>query len=105
MMLKVFSLYDTKTGLHGTPFVMQHVGQAIRACQDLAGDLNTTVGRHPADYMLVELGTFDDNTGAFDNAYSPIATVVSFIERRAAAPLFDDQRPVAAPVAGFAGEM
>lgn len=90
MMLKAFCLYDTKTGIYGTPWFMAHVGQAIRAVQDLANDPNTTIGRHPADYMLVELGFYDDQNGTFTNQQNHIGTVVHFLQPAAGAtPLFD----------------
>lgn len=79
MEMIAFTLLDTKSGIHHPPFFMVHVGQAIRACQDLGADLNTSVGRHPADFMLVRLGTFDDQAGAFTNAYEPMMTVVSLL--------------------------
>lgn len=63
MILKAFALLDTKTGGFGTPFFMHHTGLAIRAVSDLAQDMSTTVGRHPADFALCELGFFDDNSG------------------------------------------
>lgn len=63
MILKAFSLLDMKTGIFNVPFFMAHVGQAVRACMDLGRDTSTTVGRHPADYQLVEIGTYDDQTG------------------------------------------
>jgi hypothetical protein len=88
MIVKAFCLYDTKTGLFATPFFMAHVGQAIRACQDLGSDLNTTVGRHPADYMLCELGTFDDNTGTFRSELLHHATVSALLEPRPLPGLF-----------------
>lgn len=84
MILKAFSLYDMKSGLFAAPFFMPHVGQAIRACQDIGADLSTVVGRHPADYMLCELGTYDDNTGTFENALTHHATVANLLEPRAA---------------------
>lgn len=80
MILKAFSLLDTKTGIFNTPFFLPHVGQAIRACMDLGQDMNTTVGRHPADFQLVELGTFDDQSGVMV-AQLPLqlGTVLSFL--------------------------
>lgn len=82
MLLRVFTLLDTKSGIHSAPFFMAHPGQAIRAVQTVGEDINTTVGRHPADFMLVELGTFDDQTGGFANAYQPMMTVASLLEPR-----------------------
>lgn len=82
MMLKAFSLLDTKTGAFGTPFFMAHVGQAIRACVDLGQDMNTTVGRHPADFVLCEVGSFDDVTGQLvAQAPYQVGVVVGFLPR------------------------
>jgi len=63
MIQKMFSFYDTKAGFFHTPFFFSHPGQAIRAAMDLGGDLSTTIGRHPSDYALYQLGEFDDQTG------------------------------------------
>lgn len=80
MTLKMFSLLDIKTGIFNTPFFMAHAGQAIRACIDLGQDMATTVARHPADFMLVDLGTFDDQTGTVATGVPlQLGTVASFL--------------------------
>lgn len=88
MMLKAFALLDMKTGAFATPFFMHHVGLAVRAVTDLAQDLNTTVGRHPGDFALVEIGSFDDNSGVL-MACTPInhGLALGFIPQRQQAPL------------------
>ena len=63
MKLKAFALLDAKVGAFAAPFFFPHVGYAARACADLGADLSTTVGRHPADFVLYEIGEFDDQTG------------------------------------------
>lgn len=97
MQLRIFALYDIKSGAHGTPFFMHHVGEAVRACIDLGQDANTTVGRHPADFALHELGTFETDTGLIV-PQQPVShgSVVSFLPRpQGAGPLFEgDQAPV-----------
>lgn len=104
MILKAFCLLDTKTGVFNTPFFMAHTAQAIRACADLGGDLNTTVGRHPADFALMEIGTFDDQTGTL-YALPPhnLGLVVTFLPAAPApAPLpFPDMRPGQADAATY----
>lgn len=72
MKVPMFSLLDVKSGIFNTPFFMVHPAQAMRACVDLASDLNTTVGRHPADYALLMLGTFDDQTASVELEAKPI---------------------------------
>lgn len=68
MKLFAFSLLDQKVGTYGIPFFMPHLGQAVRACIDIGQDLDTTVGRHPSDFALVELGSFDDVSGMFEQS-------------------------------------
>lgn len=82
MILKAFSLMDSKVQAFHAPFFMSHVGHAIRACAELAMDRNTTVGRHPADFILYEVGTFDDQTGVLRNLelvvnHGPVLTFIT----------------------------
>lgn len=91
MKLLVFTLLDMKTGHFNTPFFMTHPGQAIRAIMDVGQDPNTTVGRYPADFVLCQLGAFDDQTGSFDQQVpQQLGTVASFLPTAAAQtlPLF-----------------
>lgn len=66
MKLAAFSFLDAKVGVFSPPFFFLHRGQALRAAQELANDQGTTIGRHPADFVLYELGIFDDQTGALE---------------------------------------
>lgn len=64
MTFKIFGVFDVKADAFSRPpFFMSTNGQAVRAFADLANDSNTDVGRHPEDYRLMVLGTFDDNKG------------------------------------------
>lgn len=94
MLLKVFALYDVKSGAYGTPFFLHHVGEAVRACIDLGGDLNTIVGRHPADFALHELGSFDTETGLLVGG-QPVShgAVVTFLPKGQPLPLLEPQVP------------
>lgn len=65
MLTRAFCLFDRKGGFYSAPFFFPAVGMAFRAATDLASDLNTTVGRHPADYDLYQVGVFDDASGTF----------------------------------------
>lgn len=89
MQTYVFSLYDMKTGIYGTPFFSIHEAHAVRMVADLAADLSTVVGRHPADYTLYCLGRFDDATGMLANDLSPVSTVPQILEayRKSTPPL------------------
>lgn len=65
MRLNVYSIYDTAAGAYARPFFMQSDGQAMRAFVDIAGDKEHEIGRHPEDYSLFRLATFDDTKGVF----------------------------------------
>ncbi|AXH77468.1 MAG: nonstructural protein [Microviridae sp.] len=68
MILKCFAVLDIKAELYGAPFFMSTNGEAVRAFKDLANDQNTTIGRHPEDYRLMRLGTFDNVSGELKEA-------------------------------------
>lgn len=63
MTTKVFSVYDSKACVFGNPFVMVTVGAAIRAFTELCNDPQTMVYRHPSDFVLYEIGSFEDSKG------------------------------------------
>lgn len=63
MELRVFCFFDSKVGVFSTPFFCRHVGEALRIAHQVGEDQQTQIGRHPADFSLVEVGSFDDQTG------------------------------------------
>lgn len=65
MLLNVFAIHDAKAGFFQVPFYMPSVGQAVRALLDLCADGSNMIARHPGDFSLYHLGTFDDATGRF----------------------------------------
>lgn len=68
MEMQVFAVYDKKSELHNLPFFMQTTGEALRAFMDLVRDEKTVLYRHPEDFKLVRLGTFDNKGGVFKMA-------------------------------------
>ena len=80
MRLNIYSIYDTASGAYMRPFYMNSDGQAIRAFSDLAQDAEHEIGRHPEDYTLYRIGTFDDNTGKLHpEDPSSIATAMAMV--------------------------
>lgn len=59
----VFSVYDQASNVHDKPFVARSEGEAVRMFRDACKDENTVLGNHPEDFMLKELGMYDDNEG------------------------------------------
>jgi len=64
----VLSVYDRAAASYGRPVFALSLGAAIRSFQDEINrvDANNEMNRHPKDFDLYELGSFDDQTGEFD---------------------------------------
>ncbi len=63
MKLNVYSIFDTASGLYSRPFFTQSDPEAMRSFTDIAVDADHPIGKHPEDYSLFRLGTFDDDSG------------------------------------------
>jgi len=65
MILKVFTLQDLKAGMFMQPFFFPSVGQATRFIQDMASDMQNILARHPGDFVLYQVGEWDDASARF----------------------------------------
>lgn len=75
MQLNVCAVFDRKLGINENPFTVLHVGQAIREFETLQKTKTTKYGTHPEDYSLVQVGTYDEETGKFENLKAHITLV------------------------------
>lgn len=64
MILKIFSVYDSKSEAYIPPFYALTAGQAIRSFTDTVNEANHAFNKHPADFTLFLIGEFDDAHGA-----------------------------------------
>lgn len=71
MLIKVFAILDTKTGIYSHPIFLPTVGAMMRAWVDHANDPRSSICKHPEDYTLFCIGDYDDQTGKFINALTP----------------------------------
>lgn len=78
MVLRAYSIFDNKALTYHQPFFAPTNGAAVRMFQDTANDLNTSIGRHPSDFILYCVGDYDDQNGAM-TSYSPREHVVDAI--------------------------
>lgn len=60
MLKPVIVVKDIKLGLYETPFVVRHAGEAIREWDDVRKDPKTKFGKHPEDYELYQVATFNE---------------------------------------------
>ena len=64
MKLNAYTIYDVASGIYMRPFFSQADGQAIRGFKDIACDAEHEIGKHPQDYTLYRIGSFNDTTGS-----------------------------------------
>lgn len=80
MVSKLFAVFDAKVGAYLPPFCAAAPGQAARMFGDAVRDGQSAFSKHPEDYTLFMLGTFDDGTGDFvTTGRELVATGVSFV--------------------------
>lgn len=60
-----YSVFDRVAETYNTPFFIQSQAQAKRIFSNTVIDGDTQLHKNPADYVLCEVGTFDDKTGTF----------------------------------------
>ena len=65
MILQIFSVYDSKVELFGTPFFCRSKGEAIRSFADAVNEESHAFSRHADDYTLFHVGEFDEAEGMF----------------------------------------
>lgn len=60
MIQKIFCVHDRAAGAYLNPFFMASRGLALRAFSELVEDEKHAFGKHPGDYVLYEIGTWND---------------------------------------------
>lgn len=86
-MLKVYSVYDSKSSLFGSPFFIPSEPQARRAFSDVVNDSSTIVSRHPSDFILYQIGEFDESVGLL-SSITPVLSLGNASEyKRIQAPI------------------
>lgn len=66
MKLTLFTIFDSKAEAYLQPYFSLNTGTGTRAFESAVQDPTTEFARHPADYTLFEIGTFDQAKGTVD---------------------------------------
>lgn len=61
--MRVFAIYDRKAEGYQAPFAVPTIGQAERAFMDACSEPGTDLSKHPEDYSLYCVGSFDQQSG------------------------------------------
>lgn len=64
MLLKIFTVYDLKAEAYMQPVFMVATGQMVRSFADTCEDKTHAFNKHPTDYELFEIGTYDDSNAS-----------------------------------------
>lgn len=89
MLIRAYTVYDNKALVYAPPFFAATDGAAVRMFQDVANDLNTSIGQHPGDFSLWWCGMYDDQKGIFQPNV-PLAHVIdaaALVKAQAVLPL------------------
>nr|QJB19083.1 MAG: nonstructural protein [Microvirus sp.] len=69
-MLIALSVFDKKAEFFGPPMFARNVNEGRRSFLDACNDAQSYLSKHPDDYVLYAVGTFDESTGLL-SASSP----------------------------------
>jgi len=85
--MKMFTVYDSKAEAYMQPFFAKSTGEALRSFSDTCQDKNHIFAKHPEDFTLFELGTWDEQTSNFViyESKKSLGTAIEY-----ATDLFDD---------------
>jgi len=81
--MKVFVVYDSAAEAYGLPFFIRSVGEAVRSFTQAAHDPQTLVSKHPDQFTLFEIGTYDDLNGHIEMyaAHKSLGKALEYISR------------------------
>lgn len=72
MIHTLVAIKDAKIGCFARPVPVVNEATAVRAFTDAVNDRSTEYFKHPEDYTIWALATFDDQTGLFKNYDVPL---------------------------------
>lgn len=75
MKMLMFSIHDAKVGAFMNPFYAQSRGSAIRDFTDACNDEKSYLAKHPEDYALFEIGSFDPESGFVKSLEQPVGVI------------------------------
>lgn len=77
MILSIFSIFDSAVQAWSRPMYARSKGEMLRQFEAAVQDVNTDFAKHPSDYVLFELGTFEDTDCTFSLLASPIRLAIA----------------------------
>lgn len=77
MIVYVCAIFDSAIQAYGRPIWVNAPGQAMRSFTDEVNNpkQDTDLSKHPSDFDLFQLGTWDDSTGRFSQPAEPVLLI------------------------------
>ena len=72
MKTKIYSIFDNKMGTFQLPFYAHNSGHAIRTVTKALRSANSHLADFPEDYVVYEIGEFNDESGGIIAHNQPI---------------------------------
>lgn len=72
MLFGVFAIYDSGISTWLTPLYFRNKGEAIRWWAEVCNNPEAKISKHPADYTLFEVGTWNDDNNSFNLLAAPV---------------------------------
>lgn len=77
----VCAVHDRQLDAYMRPFTAASKGQAIRSFRDEVNRADSELHKHPEDYELYQVGTFNENTGELRDHLEQLAIATNLLER------------------------
>lgn len=77
-----FSVFDEKAAVFSPPVFLSNKGLALRSFADVAADGKSPMAKHPEDFKLYHIGSFDAVSGKLEAVVPPLflATAADFLQ-------------------------
>lgn len=81
--MKIFSVYDEKAEAFINPLFTHTTGLAIRGFTEAANDPQNNLAKHPGDFTLFEIGTWDEGKGVVTmlDAKISLGTALQYVSK------------------------
>lgn len=77
MIYNLYSIYDEITQSFSYPFHSINERAAIRSFQHVSMDKNSSIFHSPSDFILYDIGIFDDSTAQFSSHSQPVRVITA----------------------------
>lgn len=70
--MQIYAVYDKKSVAFAPPFYYHQKGQALRAFEDAVNDPQSPLNKHPEDFQMFHLGSWNENLGIISPLPNPV---------------------------------